>query len=180
MVEDKNYMKHLLNERITKTFSTDMQTLGMIKDFMVKYHSNSLSKAVDDLVNVGLANFGYRTQQEIEARFKSSGFSPERITVPEPKLKLKPEPKPELKPKIADPKIMASILSPSQYELERLIMKIITQLCKESGDNSANEIDILNKAKSQGIKLIKIEEALNRLLRDGEIYRTPKGNYGIN
>jgi hypothetical protein len=111
MAEGKDYMKHILNEKITKSFSTDMQTLGMIKDFVEKYHSNSRSRAIDDLVNVGLANFGYRTDKEIEARFKGTDLTPEKIAVPEPTR--------------FDFDIIATGISHSEHERMRVILDII-------------------------------------------------------
>ena len=68
-MEEKDYTKHVINERVIKSFSLDMQTLGMIKDFMKRYHRNNFSKSIDHLVNVGLANLGYRTEKEIRNTF---------------------------------------------------------------------------------------------------------------
>jgi hypothetical protein len=70
MDDDKDYTKNIIHERTTKSFTIDMQTLGMIRDYEEKYHRNNLSQAIGDLVNIGLANLGYKTEKEIDARLK--------------------------------------------------------------------------------------------------------------
>jgi DNA replicative helicase MCM subunit Mcm2 (Cdc46/Mcm family) len=61
----------------------------------------------------------------------------------------------------------------------RLLLDIIQRLCTESEDNSVNRADIISEAEIQGIESRKVEEALDRLSRDGQVYKTPKGKYGI-
>ncbi len=85
-MEEKNESKHIMNDKITKSFSIDIQTLSMIKDFKEKYQCDSLNYAIEELVNVGLANFGYKTEKEIKRRMKDSGVFPETIRVPKPEL----------------------------------------------------------------------------------------------
>lgn len=165
MVEKKDYTKHIMKERVNKTFSTDMQTLGMIKDFMEKYHRHNLSKAIDDLVNIGLANLGYRTEKEIEERFKGIDVSPEKITIP--------------KPESFDINLMATTIFPFQHKRMQLLLEIIQRLCNESVDKSASREDVINEAEIRGIESCKIEEALDRLCQDGKIYETPQGKYGV-
>lgn len=75
--------------------------------------------------------------------------------------------------------IIATGISHSQHERMRLLLDIIQRLCDESEDNSANRADIISEAEIQGIESRKVEEALDRLSRDGQIYKTPKGKYGI-
>ena len=75
--------------------------------------------------------------------------------------------------------IIATGISHSQHERMRLILDIIQRLCDESEDNSANRADIISEAEIQGIESRKVEEALDRLSRDGQIYKTPRGKYGI-
>jgi len=168
MLEEKDYTKHIMNERTTKSFSTDMQTLGMIKDFMEKYHSHSLSEAIDDLVNIGLANLGYRTEKEIEERLKGTGLSPEKITVPTPASL-----------DIARMEQIGTLISYSQHERMRVILDIIKRLCTESIDNSATRGDIINEAEIQGIEPKKVEETLDRLNRNGQIYEPERKKYRI-
>jgi len=165
MAEEKDYSKHIMNERITKSFSTDLQTLGMIKDFKEKYHRNSLSETIDDLVNIGLANLGYKTEKEIEERFKGIGLSSEKITIP--------------KPRSSNIDSIALRFSHSQHERMREILDIIERLSKESRDFSVNLADIINDAKIYGIESHKVEEVLDQLLRDGQLIKTPLGNYAL-
>lgn len=75
--------------------------------------------------------------------------------------------------------IIATGISHSQHERMRFILDIIQKLCAESDDNSANKADIISEGEIQGIESRKIEEALDRLSRDGQIYKTPQGKYGI-
>ena len=169
MIEEKDYTKHILNERVTKSFSTDMQTLSMIKEFMEKYHSNSISRAIDDLVNVGLANFGYRTEKEITERFKGTDLIPEPITVPESESS------------DLDKLLKIDFNKLSKEELDEIskilhadeestpILHIIRTLYKDSEDDWANKEDIYREAEIMGIEPNKVEEALDQLYRDGQI-----------
>ena len=75
--------------------------------------------------------------------------------------------------------IIATGISHSQHERMRLLLDIIQRLCTESEDNSVNRADIISEAEIQGIESRKVEDALDRLSRDGQIYKTPKGKYGI-
>ena len=179
MTEEKDYTKHILNEKVTKSFSTDMQTLSMIKDFMEKYHSNNLGRAIDDLVNVGLANFGYRTEHEIKERFKGSDLIPEPITAPEPESSdldklLKIDFNKLSKEELDD---VSKILHIGEETTP--ILHIIRTLCKDSEDYSVKKEDIYREAGIMGIEPNKVEEALDRLYQDGQIYKTPKGKYGL-
>jgi replicative DNA helicase Mcm len=75
--------------------------------------------------------------------------------------------------------IIATGISHSQHERMRLLLDIIQRLCAESADNGASRADIISEAEIQGIESRKVEEALDRLSRDGQIYKTPQGKYGI-
>jgi replicative DNA helicase Mcm len=75
--------------------------------------------------------------------------------------------------------IIATGISHSQHERMRLLLDIIQRLCAESADNSASRADIISEAEIQGIESRKVEEALDRLSRDGQVYKTPQGKYGI-
>jgi replicative DNA helicase Mcm len=75
--------------------------------------------------------------------------------------------------------VIATGISHSQHERMRLLLDIIQRLCDESQDNSANRSDIISEAEIQGIESRRVEEALDRLSRDGQIYKTPQGKYGI-
>ena len=75
--------------------------------------------------------------------------------------------------------VIATGISHSQHERMRLLLDIIQRLCDESPDSSANRSDIISEAEIQGIESRRVEEALDRLSRDGQIYKTPQGKYGI-
>jgi replicative DNA helicase Mcm len=75
--------------------------------------------------------------------------------------------------------IIATGISHSQHERMRLLLDIIQRLCAESEDKSVNKADIISEAEIQGLESRKVEEALDRLSRDGQIYKTPQGKYGI-
>jgi hypothetical protein len=168
MAEEKDYIKYVMNQRVTKSFSTDMKTLGMIMDFKEKYHYDNFSRAIDDLINVGLANFGYRTEKEIETRFKGTEVNPKKITIPSQE---------EIDTHSTEE--LAKTYSRNQYEQEQLIIDIIKKLSEESSDKSAYIQDILIEAKIQGINTSEVEEAIHNLCRDGTVYKTPQGKFGI-
>jgi len=75
--------------------------------------------------------------------------------------------------------IIATGISHSQHERMRVILDIIQRLCTESTDDSAARGDIISEAEIQGIESRKIEEVLDRLNRNGQIYEPSHGKYRI-
>jgi replicative DNA helicase Mcm len=75
--------------------------------------------------------------------------------------------------------IIATGISHSQHERMRVILDIIQRLCTESTDDSAARGDIINEAEIQGIESRKIEEVLDRLNRNGQIYEPSHGKYRL-
>jgi len=75
--------------------------------------------------------------------------------------------------------IIATGISRSQHDRMRLIMDIIQRLCDESKDGNAARGDIIQEAEIEGLESGKVEEALDRLKRNGQIYEPVHGKYKI-
>ncbi|MDH7516869.1 MAG: minichromosome maintenance protein MCM [Candidatus Thermoplasmatota archaeon] len=75
--------------------------------------------------------------------------------------------------------IIATGISHSQHERMRTLMDIIQKLCNESKDGNAARGDIIREAEIIGIESTKVEEALERLKRNGQIYEPMHGKYRI-
>lgn len=75
--------------------------------------------------------------------------------------------------------IIATGISHSQHDRMRIIMDIIQRLCNESKDGNAARGDIIQEAEIEGMKSDKVEEALDRLKRNGQIYEPVHGKYKI-
>jgi len=75
--------------------------------------------------------------------------------------------------------IIATGISRSQHDRMRLIMDIIQRLCNESKDGNAVRGDIIQEAEIEGMESSKVEEALDRLKRNGQIYEPVHGKYKI-
>ena len=60
-----------------------------------------------------------------------------------------------------------------------MIIDIIQRLCNESKDGNAARGDIISEAEIEGIESSKIEDALDRLKRNGQIYEPIHGKYKI-
>jgi replicative DNA helicase Mcm len=75
--------------------------------------------------------------------------------------------------------VIATGISHSQHERMRVILDIIQRLCTESTDDSASRGDIINEAEIQGIESRKVEEVLDRLNRNGQIYEPSHGKYRL-
>ena len=61
----------------------------------------------------------------------------------------------------------------------RSIIDLIKRLCKESPDGSAARSDIISEAEISGIESSKVEGALDRLKRNGQIYEPMHGKYRV-
>lgn len=75
--------------------------------------------------------------------------------------------------------IIATGISHSQHDRMRTIMDIIQRLCNESKDGNAARGDIVQEAEIEGMESSKVEEALDRLKRNGQIYEPVHGKYKI-
>lgn len=168
MIEDnKDWQKHISDERITKSFSIDMETLVKVKQFMEKYHKTNFSRAVDDLVNIGLANLGYRTEKEIVSRFKGcDDFTFNSINLPEPN-------------ELYDFNSISSGLMDSQHEKMKTILKIVQRLINYSKDGEAYRNDIVKEGEIEGLDTNEILSGIDRLKRNGQIYEPKKDKYKI-
>ena len=75
--------------------------------------------------------------------------------------------------------IIATGISHSQHDRMRLLMDIIQRLCNEAKDGNAARGDIVQEAEIEGLESSKVEEALDRLKRQGQIYEPVHGKYKI-
>jgi len=75
--------------------------------------------------------------------------------------------------------IIATGISHSQHERMRLIIDVIKRLGKEAPDGNAARADIISESEIQGIESSKVEEALDRLKRNGQIYEPAHGKFKV-
>jgi len=75
--------------------------------------------------------------------------------------------------------IIATGISHSQHERMRTLIDIIQKLCNESKDGNALRGDIVREAEIAGLESSKVEEALERLKRNGQIYEPMHGKYKV-
>ena len=75
--------------------------------------------------------------------------------------------------------IIATGISHSQHDRMRTIIDIIQRLSNESKDGNAIRGDVIREAEIEGLESGKVEEALDRLKRQGQIYEPVHGKYKI-
>lgn len=75
--------------------------------------------------------------------------------------------------------IIATGISHSQHDRMRTLMDIIQRLGNEAKDGNAARGDIVREAEIDGLESSKVEEALDRLKRNGQIYEPVHGKYKI-
>ncbi len=75
--------------------------------------------------------------------------------------------------------IIATGISHSQHDRMRMIMDIVHRISDESKDGNAARSDIIREAEIEGLESLKVEEALDRLKRNGQIYEPVHGKYKI-
>lgn len=75
--------------------------------------------------------------------------------------------------------IIATGISHSQHDRMRNLIDIIQRLCNESKDGNASRGDILREGEMEGFETSKVEETLDRLKRNGQIYEPVHGKYRI-
>lgn len=148
-MEDENIYQNIMDEKISKHFSLDNETLGKVKEFMKKYERDNFSESIVDLVNLGLANLGYTDKEKAKERFKfkENLTDVDFLTIPK------------------DSKI--------------IVYEIIKTLCQKSLDRNALRTNVLLEARVKGISSTKTIELLDRLKRNGEIYEPIKDSFKI-
>jgi len=75
--------------------------------------------------------------------------------------------------------IIATGISHSQHDRMRNIMDIIQRISDESKEGNASRGDIVREAEIEGLESSKVEDALDRLKRNGQIYEPTHGKYRI-
>jgi replicative DNA helicase Mcm len=75
--------------------------------------------------------------------------------------------------------IIATGISHTQHDRMRTIMDLIQRLSSESKDGNALRGDIIRESEIEGLESSKVEEALDRLKRNGQIYEPVHGKYKI-
>ena len=75
--------------------------------------------------------------------------------------------------------IIATGISHTQHDRMRMLMDIIQRLGNESKDGNALRGDIIREAEIEGLESGKVEDALDRLKRNGQIYEPVHGKYKI-
>jgi replicative DNA helicase Mcm len=75
--------------------------------------------------------------------------------------------------------IIATGISHSQHERMRSIIDIVKKICTESEDGNAARGDIISEAEISGIESRKVEEVIDRLKRNGQIYEPIHGKYRV-
>jgi replicative DNA helicase Mcm len=75
--------------------------------------------------------------------------------------------------------IIATGISHTQQSRMRTIIDIIQKLCDASEDGNASRSDIVSEAEIQGIESSKVESALDRLNRNGQIYEPVHGKFKL-
>jgi len=75
--------------------------------------------------------------------------------------------------------IIATGISHSQHDRMRTLIDIVQRLGNEAKDGNAARGDIVREAEIDGLESSKVEEALDRLKRNGQIYEPVHGKYKI-
>jgi len=75
--------------------------------------------------------------------------------------------------------IIATGISHTQHDRMRTLMDVIQRLCDEAKDGNASRGDIVREAEIEGLESSKVEEALDRLKRNGQIYEPVHSKYKI-
>jgi hypothetical protein len=64
-------------------------------------------------------------------------------------------------------------------KIQPIILDIIRRLCDKTADGNASLNDIISEGEEQGIEIVKMEEALDRLTLNGQIYEAFHRKYRV-
>jgi hypothetical protein len=184
MSEGKDsWVDEIKYERKNLSFEVDMETFGKIKQFSSKYNIDQINQAIDCLINVGLTLDGFRTQQEINAKFKDIGFS---YDTPNALTENDVSDQTEQQTPFANGNVYqiakqekSTIENPFKNNTTEKTFEIIKKICSFSDDGNAIHYDILMEAESNGLESEKVEEAIDQLKQQGHIQESSHKRYKI-
>ena len=189
----ETWIDEIRNERKDLSFNVDMETFGKIKQFSSKNNIEQIDQAIDCLVNIGLAQVGYRSQQEINEKYKTYGcffdnfefskqgpvsvrdqidrhFSYERSTGDQIT---------QQECRGQNTAVQQQEHKPIDNELMNKTFEIIKKICSFSDDGNAVHYDILMEAESNGLESRKVEEAIIQLKQQGQILESSHKRYKV-
>ena len=146
-MDDEGWIYKNKENKISKNFSIDDDTLLKVQEFMDNYGRENISKSISDLIYLGLSNLGYTDRKEAVDRIKFKNISPATDFTDLP---------------FKDPKIA--------------VYKIIKTLSQKSLERNAHRTEILLQARGEGITNQDTTNILEDLKNTREIYE-PKKDY---
>lgn len=172
----KEWKDYVSEEKILKSFSINIETLGYIKLFMDEYGIEDQDQAIEHLVNIGLVSLNYKENNDLtnESFYKQESFKIQS------NLKEKNEDKTNVSKsqlKEQDYGFNALAFEQSNPNQQEQIYKIINEICKRSLNGYATKDDIISQAEKQSINSTDVTRLLDSLKRDGRIYEPVVNQY---
>jgi hypothetical protein len=188
----ETWIDEIRHERKDLSFKIDMETFGKIKEFSSKNNIQQIDQAIDCLINIGLAQVGYRSQEEINEKCKAYGCVFETVQLSKNNQRsirdqidhhfsyTKPKNNHEQHQEYRQNNSQVQQENkPIDNELLNKTFDIIRRICSFSDDGNAIHYDILMEAESNGLESIKVEEAINQLKQQGQILESSHKKYKV-
>ena len=175
--KSRDWKDYISDEKIMKSFSINIETLGYIKLFMDEYGIEDQNQALEKLVSLGLEKLNYK---DLDLNFKKNNISYEEPIVE--------------KTRVANDKEEAvNITSPVQrnqnFEFNALafenqdihpqerIYGIISDICKNSLNGYASKEDIITQAERYSISKDDILSTIDYLKKNKRIYEPVENRF---
>jgi len=160
----EDWTEHVKYEKVQKYLSLNVETLGKVKQFQEDYQREKTSKALVDLVYLGLANLGYYTKEDVDKQFVGFDIDIKPFNVD--------------KPSDFD---LDSITDTSTVEKQRMnrIINIISRISNESESGYASRQEIIVEGEAIGLSSEKVSNAIEKMKRNGQVYEPVKGKYRL-
>jgi hypothetical protein len=158
----RDWKDFISDEKVLKTFTTDIETAAYIKMIMQQYDFPDQNYAIDTLVNLGLVYLGYKNKDDVLKH-----------------ISLKEKETPNLPMKNSEKKQTFNVMafSHSNDSIDEQIAAIISSLCKQSSDGYASREDIIKEGESKLISAVNIVGSIDNLKRNGIIYEPIVNQY---
>ena len=160
--QGRDWKEYISNEKVLKSFTTDIETAAYINMIMEQYNLPDQSHTIDTLVNLGLAFLGYKNKHEVleNISLKDKKESHEIFTKP-----------------LDKPTFDAMAFSHTKENIDEQIASIVSKLCKQSEDGYATREDVIKEGESKSISAVNIVGAIDNLKRNGVIYEPIVNQY---
>jgi len=164
--QGSDWRDYISDEKVLKSFTTDVETVGNIKMFMEQYGIQDQSKTINHLVKLGLACLGYNEKEDVLKKIRVNDQNNVGDLFQHKKTS-------------NEQTFNAISFQQPKESIEERISDIILHICKHSKNGYAAREAIISEGENQLISAVTIAGTIDTLKRNGKIYEPVVNQYRL-